>query len=174
MNSDDFTPVAYYERYCENVLNQHHEIGTRGHWSVKGGETMKTRTMSLLRKRSAKATVFVILCLLTGVAPAEEWKSAAPIPQGAEEVYGIAGGGKLYVFGGLGLEWKAIGMVMEYDPAIDRWTRKRDMPHRLHHVALAEAGGRIYMFGGFTLPEKGKPAWFPGDQAWEYDPQVDQ
>ena len=30
MNSDDFTPVAYYERYCENVLNQHHEIGTRG------------------------------------------------------------------------------------------------------------------------------------------------
>jgi len=48
------------------------------------------------------------------------------------------------------------------------------MPHRLHHVALAEAGGRIYMFGGFTLPEKGKPAWVPVDQAWEYDPQVDQ
>ena len=135
---------------------------------------MKTRTMSLLRKRSAKADVFVIFCLLTGVVPAENWKSAAPIPQGAEEVYGIAGGGKLYVFGGLGLEWKAIGMVMEYDPASGRWTRKRDMPHRLHHVALAEAGGRIYMFGGFTLPEKGKPAWFPGDQAWEYDPQVDQ
>ena len=81
---------------------------------------MKTRTMSLLRKRSAKAAVFVIFCLLTGVVPAENWKSAAPIPQGAEEVYGIAGGGKLYVFGGLGLEWKAIGMVMEYDPrAID-------------------------------------------------------
>jgi hypothetical protein len=69
---------------------------------------MKTRTMSLLRKRSAKATVFVIFCLLTGVAPAEEWKIAAPIPQGAEEVYGIAAAGKLYVFGGLdwnGRQW---------------------------------------------------------------------
>ena len=136
---------------------------------------MKTRTMWQLRKRWAKATVFVILCLLTGAASAEEWKSAAPIPQGAEEVYGIAAGGKLYVFGGLGLEWKAMGMVMEYDPASDRWTRKRDMSHRLHHVALAEAGGRIYMLGGgFTLPEKRKPAWVPVDQAWEYDPQVDQ
>ena len=88
---------------------------------------MKTRTMSLLRTRSAKATVFVILCLLTGAASAEEWKSAAPIPQGAEEVYGIAADGKLYVFGGLGLEWKAVGMVMEYDPARDRWRRKQDM-----------------------------------------------
>jgi N-acetylneuraminic acid mutarotase len=65
-------------------------------------------------------------------------------------------------------------MVMEYDPPSDRWTRKQDMPHRLHHMALAEAGGCIYMFGGFTLPEKGKPAWVPVDQAWEYDPQVDR
>jgi hypothetical protein len=92
---------------------------------------------------------------------AEEWKSAAPILKGAEEVYGIAAGGKLYVFGGLGLDWKAMGMVMEYDPDTDRWTRKRDMPQYLHHVALAEAGGRIYMFGGFTLPEKGKAMWVP-------------
>ena len=134
---------------------------------------MKTRTMSLLRKRSAKARIRHILPPY-GRGACRELERAAPIPPGAEEVYGIAGGGKLYVFGGLGLEWKAIGMVMEYDPASGRWTRKRDMPHRLHHVALAEAGGRIYMFGGFALPEKGKPAWFPGDQAWEYDPQVDQ
>lgn len=32
-----------------------------------------------------------------------------------------------------------MGMVMEYDPDIDRWTRKRDMLRHLHHVALAEA-----------------------------------
>ena len=62
----------------------------------------------------------------------------APIPKGAEEVYGIAAGGKLYVFGRLGLDWKAMGMVMEYDPRTDRWTRKRDMPHARHHVVLAE------------------------------------
>ncbi len=48
---------------------------------------MKTRTMSLLRKRSAKATVFVILCLLTGAASAEEWKS---VPQEKWSAYPIS------------------------------------------------------------------------------------
>jgi N-acetylneuraminic acid mutarotase len=66
-----------------------------------------------------------------------------------------------------------MGMVMEYDPGADKWTRKGDMPHGLHHVALAEVKGRIYMFGGFTLPEKGKPMWVPVSHAWEYDPQAD-
>lgn len=104
---------------------------------------------------------------------AEVWKSAAPIPTGAEELYGIAVDGKLYVFGGLGLDWKAMKMVMEYDPITDKWTRKSDMPSGLHHVALAEVNGRIYMFGGFTLPEKGKPTWVPVNQSWEYNPKTD-
>jgi hypothetical protein len=90
--------------------------------------------------------VLLAWLLAAGLAFAEEWKSAAPIPKGAEEVYGISAGGKLYVFGGLGLDWKAMGMVMEYDPGADKWTRKGDMPHGLHHVALAEVKGRIYMF----------------------------
>jgi N-acetylneuraminic acid mutarotase len=119
------------------------------------------------------AAVLVAWLLAAGLTSAEEWKSAAPVPKGAEEVYGIAAGGKLYVFGGLGLDWKAMGMVMEYDPVIDKWTRKRDMPRNLHHVALAEVKGRIYMFGGFTLPEKGKPMWVPVNHTWEYDPQAD-
>jgi hypothetical protein len=122
----------------------------------------------------AISTLFILVLLSANPAFAEEWKSAAPIPKGAEEVYGIAAGGKLYVFGGLGLDWKAMGMVMEYNPDTDRWTRKRDMPQYLHHVALAEAGGRIYMFGGFTLPEKGKAMWVPVNQAWEYDPKADK
>lgn len=88
-----------------------------------------------------------------------------PNTQGAEEVDGIAAGGKLYVFGGLGLDWKAMEMVMEYDPRTDRWTRKRDIPHALHHVALAEVKERICMFGGFTLPQKGKLMWVPASQA---------
>ena len=62
-----------------------------------------------------------------------------------------------------------MGMVMEYNPDTDQWTRKRDMPQNLHHVALAEAGGRIYMFGGFTLPEKGKAMWVPVNQTAFYE-----
>jgi Kelch motif len=67
-----------------------------------------------------------------------------------------------------------MGMVMEYDLGTDKWTRKGDMPQLLHHVALAEAGGRVYMFRGFTLPGKGKAAWVPVNQAWEYDPRADK
>jgi hypothetical protein len=121
-----------------------------------------------------RMAVLVVLLLKMSEGFADEWKSAAPIPKGAEEVYGIAANGKLYVLGGLGLDWKAMGMVMEYDPDTDKWTRKGDMPQPLHHVALSEAGGRIYMFGGFTLPEKGKAAWVPVNQAWEYDPRNDK
>jgi hypothetical protein len=95
------------------------------------------------------------------LAAAQKWSTAAPIPVGAEEIYGIAAGGKLYVFGGLAPGWKPMGMVFEYDPAVDRWTRKRDMPAFLHHVALATVNGKIYLFGGFELPGKGPAAWAP-------------
>lgn len=111
--------------------------------------------------------------IAAGPALAQKWTTAAPIPQGAEEVYGIPANGKLYVFGGLALAWKPIGMVMEYDPATNQWTRKRDMPEYHHHIALAEMNGKIYMFGGFRLPDKGKPTWVAVNNSWEYDPQTD-
>lgn len=128
--------------------------------------------------RAARALVmaasFATAALLAPApAAAQKWTTAAPIPTGAEEVYGIAANGRLYVFGGLAPAWKPMGMVFEYDPAGDRWTRKRDMPVFLHHVALATMNGKIYVFGGFRLPEKGAPAWEPVNTAWEYDPAAD-
>ena len=114
-----------------------------------------------------------ILFSSVGTAHAQKWVTAAPVPQGAEEVYGIAAAGKMYVFGGLAPGWRAMGMTLEYDPASDRWTRKKDMPAYHHHVALAQIDGRIYMFGGFRLPEKGQATWLPVDNAWEYDPAKD-
>lgn len=63
-----------------------------------------------------------------GSVSASGWKTAAPVPRGAEEVVGIPARGKFYVFGGLALDWKPMGMVMEYDPGTDQWTRKHDTP----------------------------------------------
>ena len=40
----------------------------------------------------------------------------------------IPANGKLYVFGGLALAWKPIGMVMEYDPAKNAWTKSWSPP----------------------------------------------
>lgn len=106
-------------------------------------------------------------------AHAQKWSRAAPFPEPAEEVYGIAVGGKLYVFGGLAPGWKPKGMVYEYDPETDTWTKKKNMPLLSHHVALAELNGKVYVMGGFKYPDHGKPGWQPIDNAWEYDPVKD-
>jgi N-acetylneuraminic acid mutarotase len=103
-----------------------------------------------------------------------KWGKLAPFPEPAEELLGAAAGGKLYVFCGLAPAWKPIGMVYEYDPSTDRWTKKGTMPLLSHHVAFTEMRGKIYAFGGFTLPASGPPAWTPIDNAWEYDPASDR
>jgi N-acetylneuraminic acid mutarotase len=118
--------------------------------------------------------VVVLLAALPGqVGAAGKWVKLAPFPEPAEEVYGAAAGGKLYVFGGLAPGWQPRGLVYEYDPAANRWTKKKPMPLPAHHVAFAELGGKIYAFGGFVPPPTGPPAWVPIDNAWEYDPAAD-
>ena len=97
----------------------------------------------------------------------------APFPEPAEELYGVAAGGKLYVFGGLAPGWVPRGLVFEYDPAADRWTRKQPMALASHHVAVTELGGKIYAFGGFVPPAAGPAAWVPIANTWEYDPAAD-
>src|SRR2546427_423405 len=80
----------------------------------------------------------------------------------------------MYVFCGLAPGWNPIGMVYEYDPATDKWTKKKPMPLASHHVSFTEYKGKIYAFGRFVLPPKGQPAaWVPIDNAWEYDPATD-
>jgi N-acetylneuraminic acid mutarotase len=122
--------------------------------------------------RFALAALFGGL-VLSSSGHAQKWVSLAPFPEAAEEVYGIASGGKMYVFGGLGAAWSPMGMVYEYDPAANRWTKKKPMPLLSHHTALTEANGKIYVMGGFVLPQGGTPAWQPIDNAWEYDPASD-
>jgi N-acetylneuraminic acid mutarotase len=120
----------------------------------------------------AAAIALALGATATG-AQTPSWATAAPIPQGAEEVYGVAAGGKMYVFGGLAPGWKPMGMVMAYDPATNTWTRKKDMPSYQHHVAVTQHNGKIYLFGGYRLPDTGQATWIPMNTAWEYDPQAD-
>ncbi len=85
-------------------------------------------------------------------------------------------GGKMYVIGGWG-EGKARGVNYEYDPATDKWTKKKSMPRPAHHAALAAYNGKIYVCGGFVPPEETQiptgGAWQPIDDVWEYDPAAD-
>ena len=117
------------------------------------------------------ALLAATFCVST--AYAQKWGRLADFPEPAEEVYGIAAGGKFYVFGGLAPQWTPKGMVYEYNPGGDTWTKKKNMPLASHHVAFAELNGKIYVMGGFVKPAKGPTAWEPIDNAWEYDPAND-
>jgi N-acetylneuraminic acid mutarotase len=115
--------------------------------------------------------VAVFMCVST--AHAQKWVRLAEFPEPTEELLGASAGGKLYVFCGLAPGWKPMGLVYEYDPATDTWTKKKPMPLASHHVAFTEYRGKIYAFGGFVLPQSGPSAWVPIDNAWEYDPAED-
>ena len=108
--------------------------------------------------------------------PGSPWKKGAPFPEPDEEYYGVAAGGKLYVMSGWA-EGKARGANYEYDPAADKWTKKKSMPLKSHHPALASYNGKIYVCGGFVPPEKSPlpigAAWQPIDNVWEYDTAAD-
>src|SRR5256885_6446735 len=117
---------------------------------------------------------FLLGVICCGAAFAQgRWVKLAPFPEPAEELLGASANGKLYVFCGLAPGWKPIGMVYEYDPGADRWTKKNAMQLASHHVAFTEYKGKIYAFGGFVLPQSGPAAWVPIDNAWEYDPARD-
>lgn len=118
-------------------------------------------------------TVFALALLAPGFAAAQKLSRAAPFPEASEELYGIGAGGKLYVFGGLAPGWTPKGLVYEYDPAKDSWTKKKNMPQASHHIGVVELNGKIYVIGGFVKPASGPTAWEPIDNVWEYDPATD-
>ena len=107
------------------------------------------------------------------------WVRLAPIPETNEERQSVVAGGKLYLFGGNavagadGMPAAPPGSVWEYDPAADRWTKKKPMPAPAHHMAVAESGGRIYLFGGATQRQPRGSNQIPINNTWEYDPASD-
>jgi N-acetylneuraminic acid mutarotase len=138
--------------------------------SVKESKMMSKRIVSV---RLRFMVALVALITAAPAAYAQKWTKLAPFPEPAEEILGAAAGGKMYVFAGLAPVWKPMGMVYEYDPASNQWTKKKPMALASHHVAFTEYHGKIYAFGGFVFPQSGPPAWVPINNAWEYDPATD-
>jgi len=99
-----------------------------------------------------------------------QWVKAAPFPVPEEELYGSVINGKFYVLGGFGVGGMAPGLVFEYDPAGDRWTRKKDMPIKVHHQAQIPLNGKLYVFGGCLQGISGEGGT---QNAWEWDPVAD-
>ncbi|HEY7678403.1 MAG TPA: kelch repeat-containing protein, partial [Candidatus Methylomirabilis sp.] len=136
---------------------------------------MAVMTRRIRREFTGFLWALVMLAVWAVPAGAGEgkWISLAPFPEPGEELAGAGAGGKLYVFLGIKPVWRPMGLVYEYDPATNAWTKKKPMPLASHHTAVTEMNGKIYLFGGFVLPESGPPAWVPIGDSWEYDPASD-
>ena len=122
------------------------------------------------------------------------WSKAAPFPEPEEELYGTVINGKFYVVGGFGFNVPGAtppaaagrgaapatnagpcggcppGLVYEYDPTADKWTKKKDIPVHVHHQAQAAYNGKLYIFGGCLRAITGEGATA---NTWEYDPVAD-
>ncbi len=126
---------------------------------------------------------FIALILVAAAAAADaqtqgRWMRLAPLPEANEEWDSAVLNGRLYLFGGNpvaagGKQGAPPGLVFEYDPAADRWTKKKNMPQPAHHNASVGYNGKIYVFGGAVQRKPGGPTQYPIDNSWEYDPAAD-
>src|SRR5665213_3431049 len=67
-----------------------------------------------------------------------KWEKLAPFPEPAEEILGVAAGGKMYVFAGLIPLSNPKGLLHHSDPATNQWTKKKPMALPPHHLAFTE------------------------------------
>jgi N-acetylneuraminic acid mutarotase len=148
--------------------------------SVHQNQLEENMSLAIRWMRWGIAAVWIFsMFAVTAHAQRGRWSKAAPFPAPEEELYGITANGKMYVIGGFGLApnfGKPPGMVYEYDPATDKWTKKKSIPVPVHHQAMAEYQGKIYVFGGYILnqaPGEQFGGWEPVDNVWEFDPVAD-
>lgn len=90
--------------------------------------------MSFKRRRTFALVAIAIASVMEATVlyaqGVDKWQSAAPFPEPAEELYGVAANGKMYVIGGFGSGGSAMGIVYEYDSTNDKWTKKVDAGSR--------------------------------------------
>jgi N-acetylneuraminic acid mutarotase len=79
--------------------------------------------------------------------------------------------GKIYVIGGLNSidgNFKDLLTMEEYDPDIDKWTQKTDMPTSRYWLSASAVNGKIYAIGGLKANNG------PLSTVEEYDPVRDK
>jgi N-acetylneuraminic acid mutarotase len=104
-------------------------------------------------------------------APTDSWTRKADLPQ---ELCGTVAGtvnDKIYVIGGstsvLG-DGYVVDNVYEYDPGLNSWTRKSNIPTPLAYAAADAVNGKIYVIGGGSFG--GVSAY---KSVYEYNPATD-
>ena len=121
---------------------------------------------SFLRRKLAICGITLGIFIFALDARAQgHWTKAALFPEPMEETHATTANGKLYARRKSVSPGIAPGIVYEYDPADDKWTKKKNMPLPAHHMAMAEYKGKIYVIGGLvrrTNPADGRQLIMPG------------
>ena len=82
----------------------------------------------------------------------DRWDTSPPLmPTPREHLAAAAVQGKLYVLGGRGHGRGNVSFVEVYDPATEKWSRRRDMIFPRGGFTAATLGGRIHVTGGEDL-----------------------
>lgn len=105
------------------------------------------------------------------------WQQMANSPVGRLEASAVTVAGKLYVFGGYGVDnpnWLATKETDVYDPTTNTWTRLADMPEGLTHIGAATDGRYIYAAGGYVSNYKTGWQTFATSDVWRYDTVTNQ
>jgi N-acetylneuraminic acid mutarotase len=112
---------------------------------------------------------------VTPLAPAGiTWKQVADAPQTKFESMGDVVDNKLYVFGGYrNASIVSTKQVAVYDPAVDQWTTRTDMPEALTHSGTANDGAFIYLAGGYVGDWQGQVTPVTR-HVWRYDTVKDE
>jgi N-acetylneuraminic acid mutarotase len=80
----------------------------------------------------------------------DKWyaKGTMPTPRGGIGVANL--GGKIFVFGGEGADFKLFSQVDRYDPATGQWAKVNDIPYAggIHGQATMVWNGRAHLVGG--------------------------
>ena len=86
-------------------------------------------------------------------AEVDKWTKKADMPTGRGFLSTSVVNGKIYAIGGMKNENNvgvALRTVEAYDPALDKWTTKTDMPTARCYMIACAVNGKIYVIGGMT------------------------
>ena len=103
------------------------------------------------------------------------WQEKAPLPVPLGYFATAEHNGRLYVFGGEKYEnglYERSKAVYEYNPSLNEWTQKADLPFYVNEASFVSGYGKIYLTGGnyATTPLGGHS---PIQNIYEYNPSTD-
>lgn len=114
------------------------------------------------------------ICALTGlvfslslifssvtIAETDTWTKKADMPTARAGLSTSVVNGKIYAIGGChwnGANWISVSTVEEYNPVLNTWTKKTDMPTARRCLSTCVANGKIYAIGADAQVEEYDPA----------------